>query len=250
MTSSPRVGVFRDTMQINTCIAKVLVGKPRTRGFSVPAPDFTFGVCSGVMEGGVAQVLSEWNVAPQRVHSAFGPPPVDYVTLNREAVKSGIVTAKELNRYRAQTPIRVQPNTGKKTQRQPVGGQGRRLPVPDIIHGVVSKEDSALDRVLAHEFGHRWVQDQLKKDKLEKQRRCTARVKLRTIADTRTSLLRKTQSLPQLQTQDLPRTSRYSQVGPSLETFRDPESRTRAMMALEREAASRRGRGQGVYNLD
>lgn len=251
MTSSPWVGVFRDSMLLNPRIIKPPLGKNRSRGFSIPGPDFTYGLSTGQDEGGVAQVLSSWNVVSRRGHSASVLPPVDFVTLNRNAVKSGLVTAKELSRYRAQRPPpRVQPITRQHQSDQPTTAQGRQGLVPDITFGLVGRPDSALDLLLAHEYGQRWIREQLKRNEMENRRLSAARVKLSTITDTRTSLLRKTHSLPQNTAQILPRTSRYSKVGPALQTFREPKSRTRALEALEREAGSRRGQGRGVYNLD
>uniref|UniRef100_A0A8C6TDL0 Cilia- and flagella-associated protein 77 n=1 Tax=Neogobius melanostomus TaxID=47308 RepID=A0A8C6TDL0_9GOBI len=197
-------------------------------------------------------VLSSWGVASRRGHSASVVPPVDYVTLNRSAVKAGVVTAKEQSQYRAQRLPRVQPITRQQQSDQPTTAQGRRVLVPDVSFGLVNRPDSPLGLLLAHEYSQRWIQEQLKRDEMENRRLSDARVKLRTITDTRTSVLRKTHSLPTEtpQNQILPRTSRYSQVGPALDTFRDAQSRTRALKALEREAPSRRGQGHGVYNLD
>ncbi|KAJ0019858.1 hypothetical protein NQD34_007427 [Periophthalmus magnuspinnatus] len=235
MASSPRVGVFRDSMLIRPNIIKAPLGKPIYRGFSIPGPAFTFGVSNSEDQERVAHV-----------HSASSLPPVDFVALNRNAIKSGLITAKELRQYRAQRPPRVQPNTGRQDRRQPITGQGKQGLVPDITYGIISRQDTPLNLLLAHEYGQRWIIEQLERKKTENRRQSTTLV----IADTRSSLLRKTQILPQNQTQTLPKTSRYSQVGPALETFRHPKSRTQAMKAQEREAPSRRAWGQGVYNLD
>ncbi|KAK7899553.1 hypothetical protein WMY93_020406 [Mugilogobius chulae] len=170
--------------------------------------------------------------ASHRAHSA--PAPVDFMALNRDAVKSGLNTAKELSQYRAQRPLRLQPIKGKQQRAQPTTGQGRQGLVSDMTHGLSgrARPDEPIDLLLAHEYSQRWIQEQLKRNKDE-----SLKVKKRSISETRTSLLRKTLSLPQTQTQVLPRTNRYIQVGPALDTFRDPESRTRALKA-HREAPS------------
>lgn len=250
MMSSPRVGVVRDSMFNNPRIVKAPLGQSRSRGFSVPGPDFTFGVSSSHDQGGVAQVLSSWRVASHHGPSApVLPPVVDFVALNQDAVKSGIVTAKQLSQYRARRPCRPQRITEQQRRAQPITEQQRKGLVPDIVFGLTNRPDSPLDRLLAHEYGHRWIRDQLKRNQTETQRLSAARMKLGSISETRTSLLRKTHTLPQNQVQTRSRPNHFSQVQAALDTFRDPQTRTRSLRAQERESGSRKG-PQGTYKLD
>uniref|UniRef100_A0AAV2KSE2 Ig-like domain-containing protein n=1 Tax=Knipowitschia caucasica TaxID=637954 RepID=A0AAV2KSE2_KNICA len=48
MATPPRVGVFRKSMMINPRIIEAPLGKPRLRGFSIPGPDFTYGVAGEI----------------------------------------------------------------------------------------------------------------------------------------------------------------------------------------------------------
>lgn len=81
---------------------------------------------------GVVSALSSWSVQSKRPDSARPLAP-DFVYLNREAVKSGLVTSKELSQYRAQR--------GKARKQNPVppkqkGGASQSLAVSDITFGV------------------------------------------------------------------------------------------------------------------
>ncbi|XP_053180753.1 cilia- and flagella-associated protein 77 [Scomber japonicus] len=141
--SSPRVGVVRDSMLTNPLLIKAPLGQIRSRGQTVPGPDFIFGSSSCSMgDGGVSEVLSSWRVQQQgggRGHSAPDRLLVpDFLSLNRDAVKSGLVTSKELSQYRAQ---RGGARLGH-APKPPGGGSSRRPAVPDITFGVPPSLDT------------------------------------------------------------------------------------------------------------
>ncbi|MBH0219574.1 DUF4483 domain-containing protein, partial [Listeria monocytogenes] len=100
---SVHIGVFRDSMANNPLLLKPKIGKPISRGLILPGPDFVYGVVTTRQDGGVAKALSSWHAPVQSFsHSAqCGKTERDFVALNREGVKCGLVTAKELQQYRA-----------------------------------------------------------------------------------------------------------------------------------------------------
>ncbi|KAM9743040.1 cilia- and flagella-associated protein 77 isoform 2-T2 [Menidia menidia] len=53
--SSPRLGVVRESMRTDPLLIQAPLGKTRSRGLTVPGPDFTFGTCNRVKDGGVAK---------------------------------------------------------------------------------------------------------------------------------------------------------------------------------------------------
>ncbi|XP_022620474.1 cilia- and flagella-associated protein 77 isoform X1 [Seriola dumerili] len=265
--SSPRVGVVRDSMMTNPLLIKASLGQTRSRGLSVPGPDFTFGTnSSSLRDGGVAEaravkpagscsfqpcpcavsVLSSWRVQSRRGESAPQRPLVpDFVSLNREAVKSGLVTSKELSQYRAQGGgARTKPPAPKQQE----GGASWRPAVPDITFGVTTRASSPLSDLLSHQYARRWLDQQLSRNPTSNHRELH-RIKPGCIPDTRTSLLRRSRALPVTQTPF--RLPRFSQVPPALDTFRDQEARLRALRAHQSDSVSRRGhQGQGTYSLD
>ncbi|XP_044051745.1 cilia- and flagella-associated protein 77 [Siniperca chuatsi] len=235
--SSPRVGVVRDSMLTNPLLIKASLGQTRSRGLSGPGPDFTFGTSSGSLEdGGVAEVLSSWRVQSRRGDSApHRPVTPDFVSLNRDAVKSGLVTSKELSQYRAQRGGARSQNPAPKRQE---GGASRRPVVPDITFGVTTRASSPLSDLLAHQYARRWLDDQLSGNQTSN-RHQLQRIKPGCIPDTRTSLLRRSRALPVTQTPfKLPH---FTQVPPALDTFRDQEARLRALGAHQSDSVSRRG---------
>ncbi|XP_068166690.1 cilia- and flagella-associated protein 77 [Antennarius striatus] len=215
--SSPRLGVVRDSMLSNPRLIKAPLGQSRSRGLSGPGPDFTFGTSSDSRDGGVAEVLSRWRVQSQREASAQPVRP-DFVSLNREAVRSGLVTSREMSQYRAQ-------RGGARTFKPASHPQRARAPlVPDSTFGVPTRPPSPLSDLLSHQYGQRWLEEQWSRSQTINCRQ--QKVKAGSSADTRTTLLRRSKALPVTKTPF--KMSRFSQVPPALDTFRDEEARRRA----------------------
>ncbi|XP_054467340.1 cilia- and flagella-associated protein 77-like isoform X1 [Anoplopoma fimbria] len=245
--SSPRVGVVRDSMLTNPLHIKASLGQSRSRGLTVPGPEFTYGISSGSLgDGGVAEVLSNWRVQSRRGDSAPHRPLVpDFVSLNRDAVKSGLVTSKELSQYRAQGGGARRQNPAPEHQEDVASW---RPEVPDITFGVTTRPSSPLSDLLSHQYARRWKEEQLSRNRTGNHKQLQ-RVKPGSIPDTRTSLLRRSRALPV--TQKPFTLTRFSQVAPAVDTFRDQEARLRAFRAHQSDSVSRRGvHGLGTYSLD
>ncbi|KAM9858668.1 cilia- and flagella-associated protein 77 [Aulostomus maculatus] len=179
--SSPRVGVVRDSMLTNLLLAKASVGQTRSTIWSLPGPDFTFGTSSSlVRDGGMAEVLSSWQVQSGQGRSAPHRPLVpDFISLNRNAVRSGLGTSKELSQYRAQRDGTEQNPTATESP------MPRCPAVPNIRFGVTTRLEtdhapqikgrwvvvdvtnvpvrppSPLTDLLSHQYGRRWLDQQL-----------------------------------------------------------------------------------------
>uniref|UniRef100_A0A096MI45 BarH like homeobox 1 n=1 Tax=Poecilia formosa TaxID=48698 RepID=A0A096MI45_POEFO len=95
----------------------------------------------------------------------------DFVALNRDAVRSGLVTSKELRQYR----IQVGDLQVKAAEQQQCRTSRRAHLVPDIVFGIRNRPSSPLADVLAHHYGHRWLEEQpdlktaVRKQKLDPQ---------------------------------------------------------------------------------
>ncbi|XP_068559150.1 cilia- and flagella-associated protein 77 [Cebidichthys violaceus] len=244
--SSPRVGVVRDSMLTNPLHIKAPLGQTRSRGLSLPGPEFTFGTSSGSLgDGGVAEALSSWKVQSQHGDSAPHRPLVpDFVSLNRDAVKSGLVTSKELSQYRAQRGGERRQNPAPKHQG---GVASRRPPLPDIMLGVTTRPSSPFSDLISHQYAQRWKDEQLSRNLTDNKQ--LQRVKPGGIPETRTCLLRRSRALPVTHTPfTLPT---FTQTAPALDTFRNQEDRLRAFRAHQSDSVCRRGvQGLGTYSLD
>ncbi|XP_060926938.1 cilia- and flagella-associated protein 77 [Limanda limanda] len=208
--SSPKMGVVRDSMLTNPMMIKVFLGHSRSRGFLLPGPDFTFGTSSSSMQnGGVAEVLSSWRVQPRREavdpHRVLVP---YFVSLNRNAVKAGLVTSNDLRQYRAQVGGGKTKNLAPQLQE---GGASQKLVAPDIT----TRPLSPLSDLLSHQYARRWKEEQLSRIQTSNHNQ---QLRTKPGSDSRTSLLRRSRPLPVPRPQvTLPH---FTQVPPAVNSFR------------------------------
>ncbi|XP_060762715.1 cilia- and flagella-associated protein 77 [Neoarius graeffei] len=240
---SAHVGVVRESMTNNPLIKKPKLGKTKSRGMSYPGPDFVYGAVTTIRDGGAAEALSSWYTPSPSSSSStqYRKLEQDFVALNREGVKSGLVTAKELQQYRATHNIR-RSVACKSFKSTPV-----RIP-QDVTFGVPTRPSTPIASLLEYRYGRKWLEEQQAKDRalLEHQNK---KSQLARIQDTRTTLLRK--SRPMEKPPSMWKLPRFEQIGPALDTFRDPEARNKAMAAHYMDAVARRGLlGQGTYTVD
>ncbi|RVE67623.1 hypothetical protein OJAV_G00104680 [Oryzias javanicus] len=214
--SSPRLGVVRKSMLTNPLLIKPPLGEVRSRGMILPEPDVPQGIRT-YSNGSVAEVLSNWGVqpSPKELQSSQSR---NFVSLNRDAVRAGVVTSKELSQYRAQrAKAPIQRRSSPQDERKASGRSA-----PDSMFAVTHKQSDNVADILSYTYGHLWLEKQLSRP-----RKPEKRVKPLVPAETRTVLLRKSRSLPVIeQPVKLPE---FAQVAPALNTFRDPKDRERAL---------------------
>ncbi|XP_024120370.1 cilia- and flagella-associated protein 77 [Oryzias melastigma] len=214
--SSPRLGVVRKSMLTNPLLIKPPLGEVCSRGLVLPEPDVPLGIRT-FSNGSVAEVLSNWGVqpSPKEIRSFQNK---NFVSLNRDAVRAGVVTSKEMSQYRAQrAKAPIQRRSSSQDKREASGRSA-----PDIKFGVKQRQSNNMADILSHTYGHLWLEKQLSRP-----RKPEKRVKPLVPAETRTVLLRKSRSLPTIkQPVKLPE---FAQVAPALNTFRDPKDRERAL---------------------
>ncbi|KAM4665009.1 cilia- and flagella-associated protein 77 isoform 2-T2 [Discoglossus pictus] len=214
------------------------LGKIKTRCYTVPGPNFTYGMNSNMKEGGVAEATGHWDTVASIPRVIILEP--HYVSLNREAVKSGMVTAGENYIYRKSHHIWRKPREGV------LKDVRVRLP-PNMTFGIPSRPSTPIYDLLENKFQHLWVEQQrqitqnIRKKQLEK-------YKSGKIQDTRTTLLRRYQ--PPEEPTPLWQLPRFQKIGPHLDTFPTQEERQKAFRAQSAEGVARKGlQGRGIYNF-
>ncbi|XP_021462365.1 cilia- and flagella-associated protein 77 [Oncorhynchus mykiss] len=240
-----RVGVVRDSMLANPLLIRPALGKTKSKGLTCLGPDFVYGTVATIQDGGVSEALSNWHThslptSGSRGHSRR--PGKDFVALNREGVKSGLVTAKEHYQYRA-THDRRQASLARRGSRVPVPP---RIP-PDTTFGISTQPSTPICELLEHKYAQRWLEEQQAKERALEERQLNL-PKLGRIQETRTTLLRKSRPMPE--STPLWKLPRFQQVGPALDTFRDPYARKKAFNAHFSDSVARTGQlGQGTYTV-
>ncbi|XP_017158792.1 cilia- and flagella-associated protein 77 isoform X2 [Poecilia reticulata] len=77
MIASPRLGVFRESMLRDPLLIKAPLGRARSRGLTIPGPDFTYGASTMMKDGSVAEGKPRPLLTPDRTWSHWtGPEPV------------------------------------------------------------------------------------------------------------------------------------------------------------------------------
>ncbi|NXS25452.1 CFA77 protein, partial [Mystacornis crossleyi] len=69
------------------------LGKPMRNCYSLPGPDFTYGMYLPKRDGGVAEAIGHWDAVKAKPHVRIMPR--DFVTMGRMAVGEGCTTARE-----------------------------------------------------------------------------------------------------------------------------------------------------------
>ncbi|XP_054895886.1 cilia- and flagella-associated protein 77 [Poeciliopsis prolifica] len=223
MIASPRLGVFRESMLRDPLLIKAPLGRARSRGLNIPGPDFTYGASTMMKDGSVAEALSSWQLQTEAEEAVIKVSCPNFVALNRDAVRSGLVTAKELRQYRIQVgDLQIQAAE----KQQHCRTSRRPHLVPDITFGIRNRPSSPLADVLAHHYGHRWLEEQMSRN-----RPGNLTAKQGRAAETRTSLLRSARTeIVEKKDFTLPQ---FSQIPAALDTFRDPAARERAASAQQ-----------------
>ncbi|KAL0978960.1 hypothetical protein UPYG_G00178500 [Umbra pygmaea] len=219
------VGVVRDSMLANPLLIRPELGKTKTKGLVCPGPDFVYGTVTTIQDGGVSEALSNWHShsVPTGSNSHSRMPEKDFVALNRDGVKSGLVTAKELYQYRA-TQDRRRAEPTRRGSRFPML---LRIPL-DTTFGISTRPSTPIHELLEYKYAQRWLEEQQVKEKVLQDGKLN-KPKLGSIPETRTTLLRKSRPIPEVTT--LWKLPRFQKVGPALNTFRDPQARKKAFIA-------------------
>ncbi|XP_012992052.3 cilia- and flagella-associated protein 77 [Esox lucius] len=239
------VGVVRESMLANPLLIRPVLGKTKSNGLAFPGPDFVYGTVTTTQDGGVSEALSNWrahSVPTSGCSSQSRRPEKDFVAMNREGVKSGLVTAKEHYQYRAtQDRRRAAPARVRSHVPAPP-----RIP-PDTTFGISTRPSTPIHELLEHKYAQLWLQEQKVKEKAREEDKLN-KPKLGRIPETRTTLLRKSRPVPE--SAPLWKLPRFQQIGPALDTFRDPHARKKAFSAHLSDSVARRGQlGQGTYTM-
>ncbi|XP_068106008.1 cilia- and flagella-associated protein 77 [Hyperolius riggenbachi] len=233
-----RFGVVRESMNNNEILQKAELGKVKRRCYSLPGPDFTYGQSSYLREGGVAEAIGHWQSVEAKARQRKLES--NFVALNREAVKSGLVTAAEHQTFRNTHKIWRPVNEGR------VNHHTLSLP-PNMTFGISTRPSTPIYELMEHKYQNLWLEHQRQATEayriMKKEKNKIAKVQ-----DTRTTMLRRYQ--PPEDPTPLWQLPRFQKVGPHLDTFPSEKARQRAFSAHHSDAIARRGlHGQGIYNI-
>ncbi|XP_014341644.1 cilia- and flagella-associated protein 77 [Latimeria chalumnae] len=213
-----RLGVLRPSMKDNQLLVKSELGKTRRRCYTIPGPDFIYGIYCNIKDGGVAEAIGHWNSIKPISEKTFFTAEQDFVALNREAVKAGLVTPAEHYNFRTfhDMKVKIPDNERFKIRKAP----------PDMTFGIPTRPSTPMFELLEHKYGECWIHDRKLAEKRPKKPtlRNTNQGK---IFETRASILRKYQ--PPVDPQPLWHLPRFQRTLPHLDTFANPDLRNKAL---------------------
>ncbi|XP_075041388.1 cilia- and flagella-associated protein 77 isoform X2 [Mixophyes fleayi] len=214
------------------------LGKSMRKCYSLPGPNFTYGQNSFLKDGGVAEAIGHWRSVEAKARQRKLES--DFVALNREAVKSGLVTAAEHQTFRNTHDIWRPVTEGHAKH------HGLRLP-PGMTYGISTRPSTPIMELMEHRYQQVWLEHQRQATEALRLR-SKEKMKLGKAQDTRTTILRRYQ--PPEEPAPLWQLPHFQKVGPHLDTFGSDKARQRAFSAHQSDAIARRGvRGQGIYNV-
>jgi len=168
-----RLGSHRDTMNQNPLLRKAELGKPIKRGFSLPADEFIYGRPNHCIDGGAQEAMQymvlqeKRQIQKEQCRTAKaiqnGRNNKDFIRLNRNAVRLGLVTSSE--QKGAMTTLAkgaVKNNNIAKINPQKVASS--RCP-PDLTFGIPTRPSTPVFELLEHRYQTKWLQQQDKKQK-------------------------------------------------------------------------------------
>lgn len=235
-----RLGIYRDSMNENPLLMKSQLGKPLKRCFSLPNDQFVYGRPNLPLDGGAAEAMTTREPIPMHRRKEKTRER-DFIALNKGAVATGLVTAKEHFQYRATHDVRRRVSEEDKMKILT-----RRIP-PDMTFGISTRPSTPVFDLLEHKYQERWLAAR-REAEIAKRARSVQQKKLDgRIYETRASLLRKYQ--PQVESPPLWQMPKFqTRISAHLETFRSPEKRESAFKHHQTDATSRTGVfGHGIY---
>ncbi|KAM3926862.1 cilia- and flagella-associated protein 77-like [Leptodactylus fuscus] len=172
-----------ESMNNNQLLQKAELGQIRRRCYSLLGPDFSYGQRSFLREGGVAEAISHWQSVEARAHQRKLES--NFVALNWEAVKSGLVTAAEHQAFHNTLKIWRPVNEG--------GLKLRSLQLPqDITYSISTRPSTPIYDLIEHKYQRLWLEQQFGASEalcvMSKEK-----IRLRKVQDTCTSVLRRYQ---------------------------------------------------------
>lgn len=253
-TATGVLGEQRNTMFENPLHLRSELGRPLRRGYTdYPGDKWRYGQPYPPSNGGVADALGTWATLPGLSKSYAGESggERDFMALNREATKLGLVKPHEQYQYRATHDIRRKPQTARDNSPR---GTVRRLP-PSHVYGISTRPSTPIHDLLENKYQGQWIKEMRAAEVAHRQQVQAATmspaiettIKANKVHETRASMLRQyqvpVQSAPLWK---MPKFTKNAQ--PALLTFRDDRQKSSAYNHAQTDRIARQGvEGAGVY---
>ncbi|KAM3659951.1 cilia- and flagella-associated protein 77 [Ammospiza maritima maritima] len=215
-TENERLGLVRLSMLRNPLIIKPELGKPMRNCYSLPGPDFTYGMYMHKRDGGVPEAIGHWDTVKAKAHPRKRVMPRDFVAMGRAAVDEGCTKAREFALYYGYMDIRCK-DTG-------ILRYGGKVP-PGVTFGKPPRPPTPFFDLMQHRYKELWMEEQRARTRVQHM----VKKKMGEVRENRTTFLR-THPLP-VKEESFWHLRRFEKAKPHLRTFPDPQSRQKALSA-------------------
>ncbi|NWX59831.1 CFA77 protein, partial [Promerops cafer] len=125
------------------------LGKPMRNCYSLPGPDFTYGMYMHKRDGGVPEAIGHWDSVKAKPHKRVMPR--DFVAMGRAAVGEGCTTAREFALYYKFKDIRCKDKQ--------ILRYGCKVP-PGVTFGRPPRPPTPFFDVMQHRYKEMWMEHQ------------------------------------------------------------------------------------------
>uniref|UniRef100_A0A8C9ML75 Cilia and flagella associated protein 77 n=1 Tax=Serinus canaria TaxID=9135 RepID=A0A8C9ML75_SERCA len=150
-TENERLGLVRLSMLRNPLIIKPELGKPMRNCYSLPGPDFTYGMYMHKRDGGVPEAIGHWDSVKAKAHPRKRAMPRDFVAMGRGAVDEGCTTARDFALYYGYMDIRCKDKD--------ILRHGGKAP-PGMTFGKPPRPSTPLFDLMQHRYKELWMEEQ------------------------------------------------------------------------------------------
>ncbi|NWR45433.1 CFA77 protein, partial [Regulus satrapa] len=134
------------------------LGKPMRNCYSLPGPDFTYGMYTHKRDGGVAEAIGHWDSVKARPRKRVMPR--DFVAMGRRAVDEGCTKAREFALYYKFTDIRCKDKG--------ILRYGGKAP-PGMTFGKPARPSTPIYDIIQHRYKELWMEEQRARTKVQRE---------------------------------------------------------------------------------
>ncbi|NWY33088.1 CFA77 protein, partial [Pheucticus melanocephalus] len=127
------------------------LGKPMRNCYSLPGPDFTYGMYMHKRDGGVPEAIGHWDAVKGKAHPRKRVMPRDFVAMGRAAVDEGCTKAREFALYYGYMDIRCKDKG--------ILRYGGKAP-PGMTFGKPPRPPTPFFDIMQHRYKELWMEEQ------------------------------------------------------------------------------------------
>jgi len=242
--SSFRLGKKRVSMKSNAVLAKAPLGQRKPNGQSLPDDQwpnhryFIYGKPNKFRDGGTQEAMC-WNSWKPKLYNPVRPK--DFIKLNAQAAICGFANSKEISYFRAANDYRLK--AAKPSKLSPIKG----LEHPSgKAFGKPTRSSTPVGDIIKNRYGASWLANRIEEDAKIKEKIGYYKTSVTKPRLNRAAQLAYKQ--PQVEPAPYWHMKKWKNVGPHLETFKNPEVRRRAFKLHQSDACGRTGIfGHGLF---